>query len=391
MSVRRTAFRFLALAAIFGMILVPSAGWAVSGPEVKIAALLPFSGPVATLGLQQREALAIALEEINAAGGVGGVPIKLIIYDTAGKNEQAILSLRKAIEQDNVIAVLGPFLSSEAQVAFPVANRAGVPIISASSAAPGIAAANRPWTFRLSVPSNIVYEPEIATWKEFFPDVKKVIIFTDQKDFFSHSNGTKVYPPILKKNGYEILDTLTYQTGDIDFSAQVTKARALNPDGVVIAGLINEGGNIIREMRRQGMAQPVVGGYDLAQKRLFEIAGDKAVEGMVGGTDFWEERPDPKTRKFVDQIKKRIGDQKIHNVTASMYDTIYIMRYAMEKGGISNKPEEMKEDREKIRKVLEGLKDYEGVSGKISFNQEGDPVKETFVLQVKGGKFVRVR
>lgn len=372
-------------------LLVTGPAWAeVAGPEIKVGALLPLSGPMTSQGVQQKAALEIAIEEINGAGGVGGVSIKLIIYDSGGKGEEAISTMKKAIEVDKALAVLGPFLSAQCKVAFPVANRAGVPAITASCAAPGVTAENRPWTFRVTTPTDVVYEPEIAKWKELYPRLEKVVILTDSKDFFSYTNGTKIYPPILQKHNIKLLDTITFQTGDVDYSAQVTKAKSLNPDGVIIASLLNEGALVVREMRKQGMAQPVVGGYGLAEGLLFQLVPKEMVEGTIFGTDFWEERPYPKTRTFVAKMKQKLAGITVRNTAVSMYDAIYILKYALEKGGITNKPEEIKADREKVRAVLEALKDFDGATSPTSFNKDGDAIRPTYVLQAKGGRFEKI-
>lgn len=360
----------------------------LSGKEVKIGVLLPKSGPVAALGIQQEIAMNIALEEINSAGGVGGIPLRLIVYDTAGDKNQAISTMQKLINLDKVLAIMGPFLSGECEVTFPIANRERIVASSASSATPGISARNRPWAFRNSTTTDKVYGPVMEKWARE-KNVKKVALIFDNKDTMMKTDGTVIFPAVLKQKGIELLDSVPYMTEDIDFSAQVTRIKNSNPDGIVIAGFYNHAGNILREIRKQGMNQPIFGGIDTGQAKFIEMATPKLAEGVYAATNFWADAPDPKVQQFVTKFKKAYGGKDPHLTAPQMYDNIYISKAIIEEMGVTNKPEDLESDRDKIRQGWAKLKDFPGVMGKTSIDANGDGLKETYALIVKDGKWVR--
>src|SRR6185503_11520955 len=148
----------------------------------------------------------------------------------------------KLIDSDKVLAIIGPQFSAEAEVAFPLAVRGETAMITPMAAKAGIAAANRPWAFRFALTTNNVYGPLLDAWmkKNSAKPIKKVVILMDAKDAVSSFDGKTIFPQILKEKGIQVLDTISFQTGDLDYSAQVTRAKALNPDGIVVSALYNE-------------------------------------------------------------------------------------------------------------------------------------------------------
>ena len=211
--------------------------------DVAIGILIPSSGKGASYGQQQQNAINMFLEKYADLGGKAG-KMKLVIYDTRGENTDAINLTRKLIDSDQVVAIVGPEFSAEAEVAFPLAVRGETPMVTPMAAKAGIAAANRPWAFRFALTTENVYRPLLDIWlkKQQSSPIKKVVIFMDAKDAVSSFDGKTIFPKLLKEHGIEILDTVSFQTGDIDYSAQVTRAKALNPDGLVVSALYNEAG-----------------------------------------------------------------------------------------------------------------------------------------------------
>ena len=239
---------------------------------------------------------------------IKGEPVKLVVYDTRGDNAEAINLTRKLIHSDKVLLVLGPFFSAECEVAFPIANQGKTPIVTAAAAKPGIAANNRPWAFRMALTSDKLNGPLVDRWQAANKgQIKKVVILTDTKDAFTKADGTAVFPAVLKAKGIEVIDNISFQTGDIDFSAQVTKVKGLNPDGIVIAGLYNEGGNVVREIRKQGLQQPVIGALGMSEAKFIEIAGP-AGEGVMVVNPFWADNPDAEGRGLGGRVQEERED-----------------------------------------------------------------------------------
>jgi len=370
-------------AALFGVVLL--GGSLAAGPalaDYKIGILMPLSGKGASYGQHQEIAMQMALEELKKA--VKGEKIETVVYDTRGENAEAINLTRKLIFNDKVLAIIGPFFSAECEVAFPIAVQNKTPIVTASSAKPGIAAKNRPWAFRNALSSDQMNGYLLDVWLKRNP-VKSVVILTDVKDAFTKVDGTVVFPTELKQKNVQVLDNISYQTGDIDYSAQVTKAKGLNPEGIVVAGLYNEGGNVVREIRKQGMKQPIVGALGMSEPRFLEIAG-AAADGTTVVNPFWPDDPDPKVHAWVVEYEKR-AKVAPGNTAALMYDTIMLTKGCIEKSGVTNKPDDLAADRERIKDCLTQAKNVPGIAGPMSFNADGDAQLRPTVLVAKGGKW----
>lgn len=355
--------------------------------DVRIGVLMPLSGKGASYGQHQETAMKMALEELEKTG-VKGEKLKVIVYDTRGENSEAISLTRKLIANDKVLAIIGPFFSAECEVAFPIAAQNKTPIITASSAKPGIAAKNRPWAFRNALSSDQMNGYLLDVWLKRNP-VKSVVILTDVKDAFTKVDGTVVFPMELKQRSVEVLGNISYQTGDIDYSAQVTKAKGLKPDGILVAGLYNEGGNIVREIRKQGMTQPIVGALGMSETKFLDIAGPAGEETTVVNP-FWPDDPDPKVHAWAEEYEKR-AKAVPGNTAALMYDTIMLTRTCVEKSGVTNKSEDLATDRERIKDCLVRVKDAPGIAGPMSFNADGDAQLQPTVLVAKGGKWQAIR
>jgi branched-chain amino acid transport system substrate-binding protein len=378
-SHRKTFGRFvLALCAVSALLgsAVPAAA------QPKIGVLMPLSGKGASYGAHQQVAIKMFQDK--------GEALKLVIYDTRGENTDAINLTRKLIGSDGVVAIVGPLFSGESEVTFPVAVQGKTPIITPTSAKPGIAAANRPWAFRNALTSDKLDGALIDRWLAANPGVKKVVILLDTKDAVSKSDGGVVLPAALKERGITVLDSISFQTGDIDYSAQVTKAKSFNPDGIVVAALYNEGANAVREVRKQGMTQPIVAGLGIMDPRFIELAGP-AAEGVMTVNDFWTDNPDPAVARWVADYKQR-SPTPPSNAAALMYDTLDIVRSCAEKSGLSGKPDDLEKDRERMRDCLARVKDYKApVTGGTTFDASGDAVRQPVVLVVRKGKFESAR
>jgi branched-chain amino acid transport system substrate-binding protein len=357
--------------------------------DIKIGVLMPLSGKGASYGLQQQVALQMATDELAKSGGIKGEKLQLVIYDTRGENTEAISLTRRLISSDKVLAIVGPYLSAETEVAFPVAVQGKTPIMTASAAKPGIATKNRPWAFRNALSSDQMDSKLVDAWLKANPKVKSVVVLTDIKDAFTKVDGTSVFPAVLKAHGIQVLDNISFQTADIDYAAQVTKTRDLNPDGIVVAGLYNEGGNVVREIRKQGLKQPVVGALGMSSPKYLEIAGPAAEDSMVVNP-FWPENPEPRVAKWAAEYIQRSKSTPA-NSDALIYDSVFILKSCIESSGVTNKEADLAADRERIRGCLEKMPVHEGIVGPIRFNADGDAVLQPTVLQAKGGKWVAIK
>lgn len=385
MKTKRIGIGFIGLLCTAVFIMTTSSVSALEGEEVKIGALIPLTGFASGFGGNQKIALDLAIKEINAAGGIGGKKLNVILYDTESKGETSILGFRKLATQDEVLAILGPFLSTECEVSFPLANRYKVVSISASAAKPGLAASNRPYGFTNSTTDMDIMPPAVKKWQAKY-NIKKVCIVTDIKDALNKNTGEVVFPGICKQLGIEIIGTASYVTGEMDFSATITKFKGLNPHGVMISGTLADAAGIVKEAAKQAMRKPFIGGVAIQAPKFLELAGRDA-EGTYTGASFFTGNPLPKSKAFVESYVKASGGPEPNPFAANMHENLFIMKELIEKTGVTNKKSDLPSDREKIMKGLTALKNFSGVTGTFSMKPEGTVEKTGYVLVVKDGKW----
>jgi branched-chain amino acid transport system substrate-binding protein len=366
-----------------------------SKPAIKVGVLIPKTGKGKDWGEKQEIAINIALKEINESGGINGSPLELLIHDTGGKNEEAVTLTRELIDQD-VAAIAGPYFSGECEVAFPIANKAKVPIISSSSAKPGVAEKSRPYAFRNSMTDDKLLNVAVPLFSKHY-GVTKFAVLYDEKDAISKANGTVTFPDILQKNNFPIVNEgqpITFQTGNTDFSAIVTKLKGLKPEAIVFSGLYQEALNFAKEMKRQGLSLPVIGGSGLYSAALLDLGGGD-VNDFVAPTNFNPNTDKAHVKEFIKKFEPEAAKLTPNNTTpdpfiTSAYDTIQVIAKSLRDAGLDGNAS-TEDLREAIRKGWEGLKDYEGVTGTFSINEVGDGIKQVYVMKAKDGKYVEMK
>ncbi|MCZ7564072.1 MAG: ABC transporter substrate-binding protein [Burkholderiales bacterium] len=283
------------LAAVLAVVALAVAGHATAqklgGSEVRIGVVVPVTGHAADVGKREAIGAQAAVDVINAKGGVAGVPIKLYFADEGSNPQEAISAVRKVAGDDKVLAIVGPHYSSTAEATFPLGNRLKVVQVAVASSKPGVAKANRPYAFRNTLTEDKIADAVVkAAMKRY--GFKRVAMISDTKDAVARAIGTGVIPAALTANSVDVVtgkDPVTFQTGDLGFTTQVTRLKSLNPDAVGLGALGPDALNIILEARKQGMKQPFFGTAPLMEGNLPERGG-KAVEGCspaASGTSRW--------------------------------------------------------------------------------------------------------
>jgi branched-chain amino acid transport system substrate-binding protein len=369
----------------------------VSGPakaadsEIVLGAIVPSSGPFAEWGRANTATLQMLEKQVNDAGGINGAKLRIVILDDATKPAQATNNLRKLAGDDHVLAVAGPLTSSAAEVTFPVANEMKVVSTSQASSKPGVAKLNRPWAFRNTIDEGVLGRTTVPYYKQAF-GIKTVAIIFDAKDATAATVGSKIMLGLMKDNGIEIVnanDPLSFNTGDLDVSAQVTKIKALNPDGVVVSADYSQAVTVIREMKRQGVIKPVVGSTQLISSAILKAAPEIPI---VAPATFYASMSGDRPEKFVKELTPIL--RKVSGlppeIEPSMYDaniyeigSIYIE--AIKQAGVTGKPEDLDADRAKIRDYMAKLTGFAGLGGPIGFNDDGDAIKAFYIVQGQNG------
>jgi branched-chain amino acid transport system substrate-binding protein len=385
-NLRHIAYGAIGLVAA-SFIAAPAVAEQLSGRWVKIGIMVPLTGKGAEWGQAGKLGSEIAAKEINARGGIGGRKIKLVVYDTHTKEADGINIINKLAVRDKVLAVSGPCFSSLVEVIYPMLNRLKVPVISYCSSKPGLAALSK-WGFRNTLTSDKQLKPVVAAWLKAY-GIKKVVIIHDLEDAVSKAEGSKILPVLFKKHGVKVLGMLTYRSKDTDFSAMVTQAKSMKPDGIGLGSCYQQAAGIAKEMRKQGLNVPLVGGACAGAPGFITIGG-KATEGSYMSTAAWLEDPRAKVQAFVKKMKAATGGKSFPYSGPRAYDNMYILKQVIEQSGVTNKSGDLEMDRERIRKGWAGLRNFNGVSGTTSINEVGDGGGGGRILKVVNGKYTDV-
>jgi len=362
--------------------------------QIAFGAIVPSSGPFAEWGRSNTTTLKMLEQQINDAGGINNKKLEIVIYDDGAKPAESANALRKLASDDKVLAVAGPLTSSSCEVTFPVANEMKIVATSQASSKPGVAKANRPWAFRNTVDEGILAKTSVPYFKKTF-NVKSVAVIYDAKDAVSTAIATKIMPKVFAAADIKVLnenDLISFNTGELDVSAQVTKLKSLNPDGVVIGADYSQAITVIREMKRQGMIKPVIGGTPLISSAILKAAPEIPI---VAPATFYATMRGPKAEKFVAELQPLLrktsglpADIEPSMYDANIYEIVSMFIAAAKQDGLTGKPQELETERSKIRDYLTNLHDFEGFSGTIRFSADGDAIKTFFIVQGQNGAWV---
>ncbi len=354
--------------------------------EIKIGAIVPSSGPFAEWGRSNTIALKMLEDEVNAAGGVNGAKVRIIVVDDGAKPAQAANALRQLAGDDQVLAVAGPLTSSACEVTFPVANQLEVTATSQASSKPGVAASNRPWAFRNTIDEAVLAKTSVPYFKKTF-NVASVALIYDAKDAVSTAISTRIMPAVMKENGIEVLNAaspLSFNTGELDVSAQVTALKALNPGGIVIGADYSQAITVLREMKRQGLTVPVIGGTPLISSAILKAAPEIPI---VAPATFFATLSQDRAKAFVAKLTPRLRaasglppEIEPSMYDANIYEIVQIYLDAVKAAKITPTAGSLAADRAKIRDHLVSLKDFPGLGGPISFQPSGDAAKAFYVV-----------
>ena len=341
--------------------------------EILVGEYGSLTGSDATFGLSTNKGIRMALDEINNKGGIKGKKIKLITLDNQGKPEEAAQAVTRLISQNKVVAILGEVASGRTRAAAPIAQAAKIPLITPASTNPAVTQVGD-YIFRVCFidPFQGLVMAKFATENL---KAKKAVILRDVKNDYSVGLAD-VFAAEFNKMGGEVLMDLSYQAGDIDFKAQLTQIRSKNPDVIFIPGYYTEVGLIAQQTRQLGIKAALLGGDGWDSSKLHEIGKD-AINGAYYSNHYTTESTDPAVIDFIKKFKEKYNETP-DGLAALGYDAAMILVQAMERAG-NTKPEN-------IRNEIAKTKDFPGVTGKITLNENRDAVKSAVVVQVQGAE-----
>lgn len=373
--------RLLALALAAGLALPAAA------QDLIIGLSHPKTGRYS--GLAATEVAAdIAVAEVNAAGGVNGRKIRLEKFDTASEAKNAQVAAQRFAEDLKALAILGPFSSQEAQVAFAASERLEIVQIPNSATAPGLTK-DKKWAWRVIEDEGKQFARLLKTLeaKKLVKDKTAVVIYPS--DEFVGKALSSWMPKLLDANGWkQVLPPEGYLTNAADLSPHITKLQGRSPAVIAFAGLPGGAAKVMREVRRQGHQSVIIGSQVMADPDVANLLGPDG-EGTIYVSWYWwdaNDRTRAFERKFLEETKKRgINKTGAHHVDASAYDIVYVLADAMKRAGVTGDPAKLKAERNAIREALAATR-IAGVSGDICFDKERDAELGAYIIGIKGGK-----
>jgi branched-chain amino acid transport system substrate-binding protein len=359
-----------------GMLVSGFTGCKKSGGDtILIGEFASLTGKEATFGTSSHEGTRLAIQEINAAGGVLGKQLELKTEDDQSKAGEPANVVNKLISKDGVVAVLGEVASSRSLEAAPICQENGIPMITPASTNPKVTETGD-YIFRMCF-----IDPFQGTVMANFAantlKAKKVAVFTDVKSDYSKGLA-KFFKEGFVKTGGQIVSELDFNGGDKDFKGQLTAIKSSAPDAVFIPGYYTDVALICIQAKQLGLNVPLIGGDGWESEKLVELGGD-AVEGHYFSTHYAADAASPKVTAFVEAYKKEFNGKVPDCMAALGYDSVYFLADAIKRAGTTEAP--------KLRDALAATKEFEAVTGKVTIDANRDAVKSAVILQVKEGKF----
>ena len=341
--------------------------------EISIGLVYPATGRLAPVGMEMGSGFELALEEINKSQ-LGNTKLKFITEDDQSTVEGAVEAFNKLIHQDGVSVILGPASSSATEAAFPIAQQSGVVAISATAAARGLGAIGD-FVFRTILATDVLITNGIkATHAKL--GYQKVAIIYDETDSFS-VDGAEVMWEALTTNGIKILTAETFQSGNTDFSVQLTRIKDLNSDAIFVSALPPDKPEILIQARQLGILDSVPFIINTLTAADVQAAGG-AAEGTIAFTSWVNTVDTPGNQVFIQNYRTKYGIEP--NIWAAQsYASVYILAEAI--------ADAQSADPNTIRNALANITDFDTILGKFSFNAVGDAVYDPVVLIVKNGEF----
>ena len=356
----------------------PSSGTAPAGGVIKVGEFASLTGSEATFGQSSHKGTALAVDDLNAAGGVLGRKIQLLTEDDQSQAGQPATVVRKLISSDGVAAILGEVASSKSLEAAPICQQNKIPMISPSSTNPKVTGTGD-YIFRVCF-IDPFQGTVMANFGRKTLKLQNVAVLTDVKSDYSLGLA-KFFKQSFIADGGKIVMEQNYSGGDKDFNAQLTAIKATNPDGIFLPGYYTEVGLIVLQARQLGITVPVFGGDGWESSSLVPI-GKQALEGCYFSTHFSPEDASPAVQTFVKEFKAKFNETP-DAMAALGYDSAVILADAIKRAGTT--------DGAKVRDALAATKDFAGVTGRITIDADRNASKPAVILTITNGQFKYVQ
>jgi len=337
-----------------------------------------LTGSEATFGQSSHDGTALAIDDLNAAGGVLGKKIRLLTEDDQSQAGQPATVARKLISSDGVVAVLGEVASSRSLEAAPICQENKIPMISPASTNPKVTEVGD-YIFRVCF-IDPFQGTVMANFARKSLHLQRVAILKEASSDYSVGLA-RFFNQRFMADGGTIVGEENYSHGDKDFSAQLTAIKADNPDGIFVPGYYTEVGLIALQARQLGITVPLFGGDGWESSSLVPIGG-KALEGCFFSTHYSPQDTSPAVQNFVKKFQAKYHETP-DAMAALGYDSAMILADAMKRAGAT--------DGAKVRDALAATKDFAGVTGEITIDPNRNASKPAVILTITNGQFKYVQ
>lgn len=331
------------------------------GDTVRIGSLFELSGAVAAYGQTQSNAIKMAVEEINEAGGISGKQVEIVEFDTKSDDTEAAVLATRLASQENVSVIIGPATTSQMQAAIPIVNEFEVPLVSPSVTNTDIVFDDdgnvHPFAYRTSWPNSFQGAGIGKFAYENLNAEKTVVIYDNSSDY-----GVGLYDNFQENYEGEIVSVETVQPSDSDFSAIVTNLMAQEFDSIVILAFYQTAGPLVKQIREMGFEQPIVGSNGFGNDIIYELALPENMNDVYYASLY----PILEDDEFVQRYQEKFNSDP-DMFAALAYDTVYIVKQAIEQAGST--------DPIAVNEALENLGSFEGITGSFIYDENHNPTK----------------
>ncbi|MBS0241476.1 MAG: ABC transporter substrate-binding protein [Proteobacteria bacterium] len=348
---------------------------AQGGDPVLIGVCGPLTGQYAQYGAQWKKGFDLALDEINAGGGINGRPLKYVFEDSQSDPRQTVGIARKFVADDKIAVEVGDFSSAASMAASPIYQAAGMVQFGFTNSHPKFTEGGD------FIWSNAVNQAdEMPLLADFLKDLglKRIAILYINSDWGRTAKDILV--EAIKKRGGEAVGAEGYLADEKDFRSAIVRVRDTNPDGIALVSYYPDGAQIVRQIKNAGITLPLVAGGSVYSPKFIELGGE-AVNGVLTTVPFFPDDPRPEVQKFVKSFVAKFNEQPdAYNGRA--YDTFILLAAVMRKAGV---------ERKAIRDGLATISDVSSVVfGKVKFDPATRRVANPIVsrIKVEGGKWV---
>ncbi len=353
-------------------------GSVAEGEVIVIGEFASLTGKEAAFGQASHRGTSLAIDELNASGGLLGKKIRFVYDDNRSTPGESATIAKKLISRDKVVAILGEVASGRSLEVAPICQANKIPMISPSSTNPKVTETGD-YIFRVCF-TDPFQGKLLADFAKRSLKIQRVAIFSDVSAPYSVGLAQFFKEPFMAAGGKVVAEE-KYTGGDKDFKAQLTAIKGQNPEAIFVPGYYNEAGLITVQARQLGITVPLFGGDGWEAPELLQIGG-AALEGTYYSTHFSAENQDPKIQNFVKNYREKNGGNTPDSMAALGYDSTMVLADAIKRAGTT--------EGSKLRDAIAATKDFIGVTGKTTLDAQRNAPKGAVIVTVQNGKYKHV-